>query len=85
MNWFGKQNILQFGYFGGLPSSDEKFNKKTNRYEYTIGTNTQGLPEVREIKVDYENGETMCESYPYIFYQLKKEAIDKLKLDNKKI
>jgi hypothetical protein len=71
--------------FRGLPSSEEKFDKKSKRYVYNIGTNSQGVPEIKEIKVDYENGETMCESYPYIFYELKKEAIDKLKLDNKKI
>lgn len=76
---------LKIRLFKGIPSSEEKFDKKENRYRYKIGTNDQGIPEVRDIKVDYQNGETMCRAYSFIQYEIKQEIIDKLKLDKKKI
>lgn len=78
-------DYLKIRLFKGVPSSEEKFDTKTNSYQYTIYTNDQGRPAVREIEVDYNNGETMCDSYPYILYELKQEVIDKLKFDKKKI
>jgi hypothetical protein len=76
---------LRIRLFKGVPSTEEKFDTKTNSYQYTIYTNGQGRPAIREIEVDYNNGETMCSSYPYILYELKQEVIDKLKFDKKKI
>ena len=71
--------------FKGISSSEEKFDKKDHRYYYRIGTNAKGLAEVKDIKVDYSNGETMCRTYSFIHYRLKQEVISKLKLDKKKI
>ncbi len=76
---------LRISFFKGMFVNQEKFDTETNRYAYNIGLDLEGKPEVQEIKVDYKNGETFCNSYPFIKYELKQDAIDKLKLDNIKI
>lgn len=76
---------LKIELFKGIPSTEEKFDKKENRYRYQIGMNAQGRPEVKTIEVDYQNGETMCRAYSFIHYEIKPEIITKLKIDKKKI
>ena len=76
---------LKIELLKGIPSTEEKFDKKENRYRYQIGLNAQGRPEVKNIEVDYQNGETMCSAYSFIHYEIKPEIITKLKIDKKKI
>lgn len=76
---------LKIKLFKGIQCTEEKYDTKTNQYKYSVGANADGILEMNKIVIDWDNGETMCVSYPYIEYELKPEVIEKLKLDKKKI